>query len=365
MKEISSLAKKLTEDIAKNLTELVSKRLEDLQEDLKEKIPILKLKITRTSPATLSSYGICKRQLYITCCNVPVDVTKYLGKIPVLGGYSVDCYAAPKSCYPEFVKNFAEEAVGNAMKEISSLAKKLTEDIAKNLTELVSKRFKDLQEDLKEKISILKLKFTRTSQATLCCYCIRKQQFNMPCCNVPIDVTKCLVKIPGLGYCVDCYADLKSCNPEFVKNLAEEEVGNAIKEISSLAKKLTEDIAKNLTELVSKGLKDLQEDLKEKLSMAAVKKITEINVNPIVCSNTTATSVSNTGNNNLYFTKLKSTSAVIIKPKDSSQNNSVTKADILNAIDPVGSNIQIFCVKNIRDGEIVIGSFHNKKSCWF
>ncbi|CAH1110850.1 unnamed protein product [Psylliodes chrysocephalus] len=114
---------------------------------------------------------------------------------------------------------------------------------------------------------------------------------------------------------------LKSCNPEFVKNLAEEGVEKVMKEISSLAKKLTEDIAKNLTELVSKRLEDLQEDLKEKISMAAVQKITEIN------------------------------------PKDSSQNNSVTKADILNAIDPVGSNIQISSVKNIGDGGSVIGCF--------
>ncbi|CAH1110208.1 unnamed protein product [Psylliodes chrysocephalus] len=201
---------------------------------------------------------------------------------------------------------------------------------------------------------ISKEKFTRTSPATLSCYGICKRQFHMPCCNVPVDVTKYLGKIPGLGwYCVDCYAALKSCNPEFVKNLAEEGVGNVIKEISSLAKKLTKDIAKNLTELVSKRLEDLQEDLRKKISMAAVQKITEINVNRSVCSNTTTTSVSNTGNNNLFSTKLKSSSALIIKPKDSSQNNSVNKADILNAMDPVGSNIQISSVKNIRDGGLV------------
>lgn len=57
----------------------------------------------------------------------------------------------------------------------------------------------------------------------------------------------------------------------------------------------------------------------------------------------------------LYSTVLKSKSAVIIKPKDQSQKNSVIKCEILHEINPVGEGINISSVKNIKDGGVVIG----------
>lgn len=53
--------------------------------------------------------------------------------------------------------------------------------------------------------------------------------------------------------------------------------------------------------------------------------------------------------------KNKAMPAVIIKPKNQEQNNSQTKTDILQNINPADTNIQITKIKNIRNGGVLIG----------
>lgn len=71
-------------------------------------------------------------------------------------------------------------------------------------------------------------------------------------------------------------------------------------------------------------------------------------------------SVSNNNKKTFYSTALQSTSAVIVKPKDVTQKNFQTKADILQEANPVSANINITSVKNIKDGGIVVGC-HDKR----
>lgn len=61
------------------------------------------------------------------------------------------------------------------------------------------------------------------------------------------------------------------------------------------------------------------------------------------------------GVKSLYSTSLKSSSAVIVKPKNHMQRNTETKADILHEVNPVDENINISSVKNIKQGGIVVG----------
>lgn len=62
------------------------------------------------------------------------------------------------------------------------------------------------------------------------------------------------------------------------------------------------------------------------------------------------------GDVKFYSTELKNKPAVIVKPKNSSnQKNSATKIDVLQEINPIKSNISISNVKIISNGGIVIG----------
>lgn len=51
----------------------------------------------------------------------------------------------------------------------------------------------------------------------------------------------------------------------------------------------------------------------------------------------------------------KTEPVVIVKPKNPNQQNSQTKADIMQRINPVDSNIQLSKVKNVKNGGVVIG----------
>lgn len=47
--------------------------------------------------------------------------------------------------------------------------------------------------------------------------------------------------------------------------------------------------------------------------------------------------------------------SVIVKPKNTSQKNSKTKLDLVDSIDPVGSEIKINTVKHIKNGGLIVG----------
>lgn len=56
--------------------------------------------------------------------------------------------------------------------------------------------------------------------------------------------------------------------------------------------------------------------------------------------------------------------SVMIKPKDGAQKNSKTKLDVVHGVDPVGSQIKINSVKQIRNGGLIVsceGSAHADK----
>ncbi|CAH1104101.1 unnamed protein product [Psylliodes chrysocephalus] len=58
-------------------------------------------------------------------------------------------------------------------------------------------------------------------------------------------------------------------------------------------------------------------------------------------------------------------SVVVIKPKDTIQNNIQTKADIMSNINPTELNIKVSEVKNTRDGETLVGCSNNEDASKF
>ncbi|CAH1984156.1 unnamed protein product [Acanthoscelides obtectus] len=56
-----------------------------------------------------------------------------------------------------------------------------------------------------------------------------------------------------------------------------------------------------------------------------------------------------------YSAITKGKSAIIIKPKDATQNTQATKADMLHHVNPVAENLQLSGVKNVKNGGILIG----------
>ncbi|CAH2003786.1 unnamed protein product [Acanthoscelides obtectus] len=51
-----------------------------------------------------------------------------------------------------------------------------------------------------------------------------------------------------------------------------------------------------------------------------------------------------------YSAITKGKSAIIIKPKDATQNTQATKADMLHHVNPVAENLQLSGVKNVKNG---------------
>ena len=64
-------------------------------------------------------------------------------------------------------------------------------------------------------------------------------------------------------------------------------------------------------------------------------------------------SISTSGNKN-YAAAMKNSSTVILQPKDVKQNISVTKSDVLHAVDPVKSGVAVSNTKMGRNGSLII-----------
>ncbi|CAH1102830.1 unnamed protein product [Psylliodes chrysocephalus] len=58
-------------------------------------------------------------------------------------------------------------------------------------------------------------------------------------------------------------------------------------------------------------------------------------------------------------------SVVVIKPKDDTQNNIQTKADIMNNINPTELNIKVLRVKNTKECGILVGCSKNEDASKF
>lgn len=100
---------------------------------------------------------------------------------------------------------------------------------------------------------------------------------------------------------------------------------------------------------------------RNKVVALAGEKLSEINDVMMNVSN----KINNTSKNNnvqLYSTALKSESAVIVKPRNTTQKNSQTKGDFLHEINPLEHNLLISSVKNISNGGIVIGCTNEKEA---
>lgn len=145
------------------------------------------------------------------------------------------------------------------------------------------------------------------------CSSFCKRLFHIACIGVTPEVQQALTTVSGLYWkCEDCHKDNTDNVVEFLENK-------------------TQDMLKTLSESF--------ENMKHDFRIIAENQLQ-------VIKNVAAPT---------YSEKLRSNPSVVIKPKNPNQPNKNTKADILQNIDPLNSNIKINNVKHIKNGGIVVG----------
>lgn len=152
-------------------------------------------------------------------------------------------------------------------------------------------------------------------------YC--KRQFHTACVGVSAEVSKLLPTCPGLTWkCEDCF------------NATGQNLYN------SLNSKI-ETLFTDLNQLFSNVKVDFKEIAEENLKA--------INPKPVV---------------ETYSQKLKQAS-ILIKPNDDNQQNSATKSEIMQKINPLDNNIQINAVRHISNGGVIVGCGNYEEAAKF
>lgn len=178
---------------------------------------------------------------------------------------------------------------------------------------------------------VCKVKISR-NQTCISCDGFCNEEFHASCCEVPGEILKFITKVPGLKWtCETCTSIIEKYQPENLNKIFEEKF-----------------------QKIFENLDDAFSDMKNKIFTLAGEKLSEINEVMLNVSNKIGNSNRN-NNGQLYSTALKSKSAIIVKPTNSSQKNTQTKGDFLQEINPIKHNLNILSVKNISNGGIVIG----------
>ncbi|CAH2011370.1 unnamed protein product [Acanthoscelides obtectus] len=139
--------------------------------------------------------------------------------------------------------------------------------------------------------------------------------FHAACQGLSADVVKTIEKRNGLSW---------KCNP-----------------CQSYTSEVHEILDARLSSLVNE-IHQLFSSVRSEILEIAVKKISTVELPEI-------------NDKKSYSAITKGKSAIIIKPKDATQNTQATKADMLHHVNPVAENLQLSGVKNVKNGGILIG----------
>ncbi|CAH1966103.1 unnamed protein product [Acanthoscelides obtectus] len=139
--------------------------------------------------------------------------------------------------------------------------------------------------------------------------------FHAACQGLSADVVKTIEKRNGLSW---------KCNP-----------------CQSYTSEVHEILDARLSSLVNE-IHQLFSSFRSEILEIAVKKISTVELPEI-------------NDKKSYSAITKGKSAIIIKPKDATQNTQATKADMLHYVNPVAENLQLSGVKNVKIGGILIG----------
>lgn len=148
-----------------------------------------------------------------------------------------------------------------------------------------------------------------------------KNVYHLECVNIPGELLSHLASVPGLQW---------RCN---VCRTVEQKVDER-KYLDAFEKYCTQLFSDFQTQFV---------ELKQQIIKSASEKFAEI-----VPTQTPVKS----------YAQITSQKKIIVKPKNAEQNNSRTKADLLNTVNPLDKDVKINSVKHIKDGGILVGCDH-------
>lgn len=159
-----------------------------------------------------------------------------------------------------------------------------------------------------------------TRKKLFCSEC--KCTSHISCVHKTIDVASLLNEVSGLSWkCNSCLKKYISVNQETLNDMINSQIRNALSTLTT----------------VFEGLKsDLTEVIADKISSLSVK------------TDEPPVSYARTLKNNTL-------PAVLIKPKDHSQSNIVTRQAVTENIDPVQSKLELSRVKSLGNGSVLIG----------
>lgn len=160
-----------------------------------------------------------------------------------------------------------------------------------------------------------------TRKPSVSCSGFCEASYHVQCIKIPEDIIAAVSKYPALSWrCENCLKKVPTCDPKRLEIILEEK-------FSSLLQEVTEKF----------------HSLKNEITHSAAKLVSDINAEKEV------------GIKKTYSAALKTEAAIIIKPKDQTQKNSITKSDILSNVNPIDNNINISRVRNVKDGGILVG----------
>lgn len=159
-----------------------------------------------------------------------------------------------------------------------------------------------------------------------------KKQFHSQCISNCPDLPNLLNDIRGLSFkCDQCINDFISVDENGIKAAIEKETQGALVNL----KKTLDILVSDLLESVNSKLQSLSRQVAHPSA-------------EILPQTSAATSYAKIVRN-------KAQPAIIVKPKDSSQEHAKTKTDMLNEINPADSNIQLSRIRTVKDGGVLIG----------
>lgn len=155
-----------------------------------------------------------------------------------------------------------------------------------------------------------------------------KKPYHSACVDIPSEIIPYLTSIPGLSWrCNTCEALDSTLNNKILEDM------------------LSNKCSDLFNELVAKF-----ESMKTDFMKAILGKVSELA--PPYTASSPGSTLTNT-----YAEKVRQNpqQKIIVKPKNPEQINARTKSDILNAVNPIESNIKFNNIKHVKNGGILLG----------